>query len=151
MKPPSLLFPLAAVLAVGLLAAGCARQAGVSSGAKSAADWPEWRGAGRTDRSPDTGLLKQWPAGGPKLAWLYRDAGLGYAGYSVVGDRLFTMGLRNDQEFLIAVDTRTGAEVWHAAAGPKYPNGWGDGPRMTPTVHDGLVYALGGQGLLVCV
>jgi outer membrane protein assembly factor BamB len=140
------LVPLAGALAAGLLATGCASHA-----ASKSTDWPEWRGAGRTDRSPDTGLLKQWPAGGPKLTWLYKDAGLGYAGYSVVGDRLFTMGLRNDQEFLIALDTKTGTEVWHAAAGPKYPNGWGDGPRMTPTVHDGHVYAIGGQGLLVCV
>ena len=29
-------------------------------------------------------------------------------------------------------------------------NGWGDGPRTTPTVADGKVYALGGKGNLVC-
>ncbi|MGE3312815.1 MAG: polyvinylalcohol dehydrogenase, partial [Limisphaerales bacterium] len=59
-----------------------------------AADWPGWRGPDRTDHSPDTGLLKKWPAGGPKRLWLNRDAGLGYAGYSVVGGKLFTLGLR---------------------------------------------------------
>lgn len=144
MKRLSLL-PFAGFALAGLLASGCASQA-----ASKSADWPEWRGPGRTDRSPDQGLLKAWPAGGPKLNWLFKDAGLGYAGYSVVGDRLYTMGLRGDQELLLAVDIKTGTEVWHAAAGPKYPNGWGDGPRMTPTVHDGHVYALGGQGLLIC-
>jgi outer membrane protein assembly factor BamB len=144
MNRPSLLSFAGLALAV-LLGTGC-----LSEAASESADWPEWRGAGRTDRSPDTGLLKSWPVGGPKLNWVFKDAGLGYAGYAVVGDRLYTMGLRGDQELLLAVDTRNGSEVWHAAAGPKYPNGWGDGPRMTPTVHDGLVYALGGQGLLIC-
>jgi outer membrane protein assembly factor BamB len=116
----------------------------------TAADWPQWRGPDRSGRSPDTGLLKQWPTGGPKLVWHFKDAGLGYAGYSVAGGRLFTMGLRNDQEFLLALDIQNGRELWAAPVGPKYPNDWGDGPRMTPTVDGDRVYAIGGQGLLVC-
>lgn len=115
-----------------------------------AADWPQWRGADRRDHSPDQGLLKQWPAAGPKRVWLFDNAGLGYAGYSIVGDRLFTMGLRDEQEFVIAVDTKTGKELWATPAGEKYPNRWGDGPRMTPTVDGGFVYAIGANGLLIC-
>ncbi|MGE4179159.1 MAG: PQQ-binding-like beta-propeller repeat protein [Limisphaerales bacterium] len=115
-----------------------------------AADWPGWRGPDRTDHSPDTGLLKKWPAGGPKRLWLNRDAGLGYAGYSVVGGKLFTLGLRGDQEFILCLDAETGEELWAAPAGAKYPNGWGDGPRATPTVDGGKVYAMGGHGTLVC-
>ncbi len=115
-----------------------------------AADWPEWRGAGREDRSPDTGLLKSWPESGPRLVWRFENAGLGYAGYSVAGGRVFTMGLRDESEFLICVDAATGRELWATAAGGRYPNNWGDGPRTTPTVDGGLVYAVGGQGMLVC-
>lgn len=115
-----------------------------------AADWPQFRGPDRQDRSPDTGLLQSWPAGGPPLKWTYQDAGLGYAGYSVVGGRLFTMGLREEQEYLIAVDTANGHPLWSAPAGPKYPNHWGDGPRMTPTVDGDRVYALSAQGFLIC-
>ncbi len=117
----------------------------------AAADWSQWRGPDREDRSPDTGLLKQWPAGGPKRVWLNDNAGLGYAGYSVVGGKLFTMGLRGDQEFVIALDAGTGKELWAAPAGGKYGNGWGDGPRATPTVDGAFVYAMGGLGTLVCV
>ena len=61
------------------------------------------------------------------------------------------MGLRDGQEFLLAVDASTGKELWSSAAGQKYPNGWGDGPRMTPTVDGDRVFAIGGQGLLICV
>lgn len=116
----------------------------------NAADWLQWRGPGREDHSPDTGLLKQWPAGGPKRVWLFENAGLGYGGYSVAGDRLFTVGLRGEEEFLIAVDAKAGTELWSAKIGPKFSNGWGDGPRMTPTVDGDRVYALGGAGMLVC-
>ncbi|MCC6231142.1 MAG: PQQ-like beta-propeller repeat protein [Verrucomicrobiales bacterium] len=115
-----------------------------------AADWPEWRGPLRSDHSPDTGLLKQWPSTGPKQLWVNRDGGLGYAGFSVIGNTLLTMGLRADQEFLLALDATTGKELWATPAGPKYPNNWGDGPRATPTVSGDKVLTLGGQGVLVC-
>ncbi len=123
---------------------------GLVTGATSAADWPQWRGPDRNDHSPDTGLLKQWPAGGPRRVWLNEDVGLGYSGYSIVGDKLFTMGLRNDTEFLIAVDAKTGKELWATKVGAKYENNWGDGPRGTPTVDGDRVYALGARGDLVC-
>lgn len=115
------------------------------------ADWPQWRGNSRRDHSPDKGLLAQWPQEGPKQVWSFNNAGLGYAGFAIAKNSLFTMGLRDGQEFLIAVDASTGKELWSSSAGQKYPNGWGDGPRMTPTVDGDRVFAIGGQGLLICV
>ena len=114
------------------------------------ADWPQFRGPNRDDHSPDHHLLSSWPANGPTLKWTFNDAGLGYAGYSIVGTRLFTMGLREEQEYLIAIDTTNGHPLWAAPVGPKYPNHWGDGPRMTPTVDGDRVYALSAQGFLIC-
>ncbi len=46
--------------------------------------WPQFRGPDRTDVSKETGLLKQWPEGGPKQVWLYKEAGNGYSGFSIV-------------------------------------------------------------------
>jgi outer membrane protein assembly factor BamB len=132
-----------------LLAATVAVVGTVSS--LQAADWPSWRGADRTDHSPDKGLLKQWPASGPKTTWVFNEAGLGYSGYSIVAGKLYTMGLRGDTEFLIAVDVKTGKQLWSAAIGPILRNGWGDGPRATPTVDGDKVYAMSGMGFLVCV
>ena len=132
------------------LAAGAFAAFLVSTTALSAADWPQWRGPNRDDVSKETGLLKSWPEGGPKQLWVFKGAGLGYSGYSISGGRLFTMGIRNGGEELIAVNTKEGKELWSARIGSILKNNWGDGPRGTPTVDGGFVYALGGQGTLIC-
>ena len=51
-------------------------------------DWPQFRGPTDDDISPDTGLLKEWPAEGPPLAWKAAGLGKGYSSVAVVGDTL---------------------------------------------------------------
>ncbi len=118
--------------------------------AAKADDWPQWRGPNRDDVSKEKGLLQSWPAGGPKRIWLYENAGQGYGGPAVVDGKLFIMGTRGDNEALVALEANSGKELWSAEIGPMLDNDWGDGPRGTPTVDDGRVYALGGQGTLIC-
>lgn len=122
----------------------------LTAAAASDAGWPQWRGPDRTDLSRETGLLKTWPAGGPKQVWLFKEAGLGYSGPSIVSGKLFTMGARDGVEFLIAVDAQVGKELWSAKIGDVLKNNWGDGPRGTPSVDGDRVFALGGQGTLIC-
>jgi outer membrane protein assembly factor BamB len=116
-----------------------------------AADWPQWRGPNRDEVSLDEGLRKTWPNGGPRLLWRFEAAGLGFSGPAVVGSRLYTLGAVGDDEHVLAVDVRNGKLIWSTAIGPTFINGWGDGPRGTPTVDGDLLYAIGGQGNLVCV
>ena len=127
-------------VAISISVSACAR----------ASDWPQWRGPDRTEVSKETGLLKQWPASGPKRVWLYENAGNGYSGPAIAGGKLFTMGTRDGGEILIALDANTGKEIWTAKIGPVLNNDWGDGPRGTPAVDGDRVYALGGQGNLIC-
>lgn len=115
-----------------------------------AGDWPQWRGPARNDLSTETGLLKSWPASGPKQKWIFKEAGLGYSGFSISRGRLFTMGARGDKEFLICLGAKDGRELWATPIGGTYPNNWGDGPRGTPTVDGKFVYALAAQGGLIC-
>ncbi|SVC74027.1 uncharacterized protein METZ01_LOCUS326881, partial [marine metagenome] len=115
-----------------------------------AGDWPGWRGTDRTDVSTETGLLKEWPEGGPKQLWLSKEAGLGYSSFSVVDGRLFTMGAFEGKEKLLAFDAMTGEKLREIEVGDLLTNNWGNGPRSCPTVADGKVYALGGRGNLVC-
>jgi len=125
-----------------------------SAAAALADDWPQWRGPDRTDISRETGLLKEWPKGGPKLLWKCDKAGLGFSGFAVVGDVLYTMGARNEEEYAIALSVKDGSQLWAAKLGPIFTfkgNNWGDSPRATPTVDGDRVYCLGGQGELVCL
>ena len=114
--------------------------------AQSAANWPQWRGPNRDGISKETGLLKQWPAEGPPLAWKATGAGRGYSSFSLSNGKLYTMGLRGDREFVIAFDVASGKEAWATAHGSAFRNDRGDGPRGTPTVDGDRVYALGGNG-----
>lgn len=113
-------------------------------------DWPQWRGPQRDGISRETGLLKTWPEGGPQKVWLCREVGLGYSGMAVVGDTLYTMGALGETEHLFAVNVKDGSLKWSADIGPKLTNGWGDGPRGTPTVEGDRVYAISGKGRVVC-
>jgi outer membrane protein assembly factor BamB len=113
------------------------------------ADWAQWRGEGRRGHSPDKGLLEKWPEGGPKQLWLFEDCGKGYSAPAVVDSSVYILGAREVTQ-LICLEEATGKEKWATEVGVIYKNDWGDGPRSTPTVDDGLVYALGGKGDLVC-
>ena len=119
--------------------------------AQKAGEWPQWRGPNRDGISKETGLLKQWPTGGPPLVWTAKGAGTGYSSLAVTGGRIFTMGVRGEREYIIAFDVATGKEVWATANGGAYRDSRGDGPRGTPTIDGAQLYALGGNGDLSCL
>src|SRR5882672_116889 len=82
-----------------------------------AGDWPQWRGPNRDGKSADSGLLKQWPVDGPKLAWKFTGVGKGYAGVSAVGDRLYTMGDKDGNGFVMALSAADGKLLWSTKVG----------------------------------
>lgn len=122
-----------------------------------AEDWPQWRGLNRDGKSTETGLFKIWPSGGPKLIWRTGNLGEGFAGVSVVGDRLYTMGGKSETNAIMAINTKDGKILWstpfgvagfvgNAGSGNTFP-----GPRCTPTVDGELIYGLDHHGELICV
>jgi outer membrane protein assembly factor BamB len=120
------------------------------SGAR-AADWPQWLGPARDGVSKETGLRQSFPAAGPALLWK-RELGAGFSGISVVGSRLTTMTADADHEYVVAMDTATGREVWRAKVGERFGDRMGgDGPRSTPTMDGDRVIALGAHGRLVAL
>lgn len=114
-------------------------------------DWPEFNGVNRDNRSPDTGLLREWPDGGPPLDWTAKGLGEGYSTVSVVDGVLYTMGNKGQVEAVMALDAGTGEKIWSTPIGWASHPSAGDGPRSTPTVHEGAVFALGGTGELACL
>jgi outer membrane protein assembly factor BamB len=115
------------------------------------ADWPQWRGPKRDNLSAETGLLQSWPEKGPKLVWSSEDVGLGYSGPAIVGDRLFTLGSDEENDYVVAVDVQNGKKTWATNIGPFVKNNWGGGPRSTPTVDGDYLYALSSAGVLACL
>ena len=115
------------------------------------ADWPQWRGPNRDGISAETGLLETWPSGGPPLAWKAQGLGEGYSSFAVVGDRLYTQGQQGSQEFVLAIDIRTGKQLWKTPSGRAFREQRGHGPRGTPTVEGSRLYAMAADGTLLCL
>lgn len=114
-----------------------------------AGDWPQWLGPERSGVSKEKGLLTGWPeAGGPPVLWR-RKLGAGLSSISVAGDTAYTMAAMALNEFVVALDVKTGEERWRFRTDLRYedPQG-GDGPRSTPTLAADRVVAFGAGGKL---
>ena len=131
--------------AIAWLVAVCFWWAGMLSAAE---DWPGWRGPNRDGKSPDTGLLKEWPEEGPPLLWQVNDIGKGFSSVAVSGGRVYITGDQNGRLYLFAFDLE-GNQLWKvdvdAAWARSHP-----GARATPTIDGENLYLLSGNGLLVC-
>lgn len=78
----------------------------------TADDWPQWRGPNRDGVSHETGLAKEWPAGGPPVVWQVENAGVGYSSLVVKDGRVITQGDLDGVEHIIAYSENDGAVLW---------------------------------------
>ena len=127
-----------------LLAAACPAMAD-----RPAEDWPQFHGPRRDNLSRDTGLLKTWPEDGPELAWKTDGIGHGWSTVSIVGDRIYTAGNTEDDTIITALDA-DGKIVWQQKNGPAYDKQF-PGARGTPTLDEGRLYHLNGDGDVACL
>ncbi len=116
----------------------------------ASAEWNQWRGPNRDGKSAESGLLAAWPEAGPERVWQIESLGAGYSSLAAANGTLFTQGVKDGKQYLIALDAKTGETEWETEHGKPYSNRRGDGPRGTPTVDGPRVYALGGDGNLIC-
>jgi len=112
-------------------------------------DWPQWRGPDRTGLSKETGLLKSWPDEGPKQLWKITGLGEGYSTPSISGGRIYLLGTKGKDEYMICLDEKNGERVWDVKIGQK--TGGYAAPKSTPTIDDGFAYTVSSDGNLVCV
>jgi len=119
----------------------------------ASSEWSQWRGPNRDGLSTETALLKEWPKDGPPLLWKATGLGAGFSGVSVAGQSVFTMGDQTDANHVLALNRPDGKLLWSTKLGKAGAPGWGGftGPRATPTVEGGLVFALGQFGEVICV
>src|SRR6266513_244196 len=115
------------------------------------ADWPQWQGPDRNGLSTETGLRKQWPAGGPPQLWTIATLGGGYGSIAVKGDQIFVQGAKDRQSVVYVLSRTNGRGLWSKALGPAGSNDRGSGPRGTPTVDGDRMYVLTENGQLACL
>lgn len=121
------------------------------NGLCSDGDWPHYRGPNRDGIVPVKNLL-QGKSFGFETDWI-RDLGSGYSSVAVVGDTGVTMFSNGSSDVVMAFDAASGKEKWHYDLGPVYKghSGSRDGPTSTPTLHDGIVYAIDPHGTFVAL
>lgn len=120
------------------------------------ADWPQYRGGSHDGVSGDP-ILREWPSGGPSAIWRIPCTN-GLSSFSVSEGRAYTQIRRRlqgqEREVCLAIDCRTGAELWAADIDQaEYDGSVGDddGPRTTPTVAGDRVYVLSSRMVLQCL
>jgi outer membrane protein assembly factor BamB len=117
-------------------------------------DWPQWQGPDRNAVSKERGLLKEWPNGGPPLAWEVKELGGGYSAPSVAAGRVFGMSNRGGDEVVWALSEADGKTLWVRRLGLAFPQRapqGKEGPACTPTVDGDRLYVLGMGGDLACL
>lgn len=147
-KPRTLRFwalALLAILASGYWAFAAETKPPVNP---AAADWPQFLGPHRNGLSSETGLLKVWPASGPKEVWRVK-GGVGMSGLAIRQDRLVTLVQKDGRQFALALSPQTGKKLWETGIGPAYSNRMGDGPRATPAIAGDMLYVFTGEGALL--
>ena len=112
-------------------------------------DWPQFRGANQDGISKDSQWNPQALNGGGKIAWK-TNVGAGYASVAVAGDKVYTIGNKDNQDTVYALSIKDGSSIWQhsypCASGGGYP-----GPRATPATDGKRVYTLSREGHLFCL
>ena len=110
-------------------------------------EWPQLLGPQRNGLSAETGLLDRWPADGPKEIWRV-PGGVGMSGLAISRGRVLTLVQRDEKQWLISLDVKSGESIWQTPLAPEYRNAMGNGPRATPTISGDHVFVFTGEGIL---
>lgn len=117
----------------------------------TADDFPQFLGPERSCWIPGPEFGRDWSKQTPKLVWK-QSIGAGWSAFSAVNGYAVTMEQRGAEEWVTCYEIATGKPVWGHAIEARHENPLGGvGPRATPTIHQGRVYALGATGVLRCL
>ena len=113
------------------------------------AAWPGFRGPQGDSAQRGRRFSDDWRAHPPQEIWRKR-LGPAWSSFSIGADRLFTQEQRGENEAVACYDSKTGEPIWSFETPSRFFESLGGlGPRGTPTLSDGSIYALGAEGILV--
>ena len=117
-----------------------------------AGDWPTLLGPTCDMHSAETNVLRDFPAGGPRLAWSV-PKGDGYAAPAVVGAKLVLFHRVGDNAVVDCLNAEDGKPLWHFTYPTAYRDryGYNHGPRCSPVIADDAVFTFGADGQLHCL
>lgn len=112
-------------------------------------DFPRFQGPTADGILPPVRLATDWTAQPPRRLWR-QPVGTAWSGFAVAGGLAVTLEQHGDDEQVVAYDVRSGRPRWSRGHRTRFTGGVmaGDGPRATPTIDGGRVYAMGGTGRL---
>jgi hypothetical protein len=112
-------------------------------------EWPGFRGPQRDGAQRGTVFVDDWGVNPPRELWRI-PVGPAWSSFAVAGDYLVTQEQRGENEAVVCYDATTGKQVWEASQPSRFFEALGGlGPRATPTIAQGAVYALGAEGGLM--
>ena len=118
-------------------------------GAADAPSWPRFHGPKLDNISTETGLLKRWPDGDPRLLWTAKGIGEGFATAAIAGGLIYTAGNIDAQTVVTALDL-DGKIRWQVPNGKAW-TGSQPGARGTPTIDGDRLYHESPLGEVVCL
>ncbi len=114
-------------------------------------DFPQFLGPNRDGVVHHVKLARDWDARPPKLLWR-QPIGVGWSGFVAVGPWAVTQEQRGGDEMVTCYDVETGSLRWSHSNDVRFTSVLGnDGPRATPTIREGKLYAVGATGILDCI
>lgn len=114
-------------------------------------DFPQFLGPQRNATLANIALDRDWEAHPPQLKWK-TPIGAGWSGFAAVNGFAVTMEQRGKEELVSCYRIDDGSICWFHAIDARHETVMGGtGPRSTPTVDQGRVYALGATGVLRCL
>ncbi len=109
-------------------------------------DFPQFMGPNRDGIISEARLARDWQRQPPKELWRI-EVGEAWSGFAVVGNAAVTLEQQGEVEVVSRYDLATGEVVWTQGIPAKFETViGGNGPRSTPTIHRGTVFAFGTLG-----
>ncbi len=111
--------------------------------------WPRFGGPFRDSVSRETGLLRSWPEGGPRIVWTAEGIDKGYSSPVISNGMLYITGDAGD-ELAIHAFTVDGARKWRTTNGKSWKGSY-PGARASCVIDGDAVYHVNTHGRVACL